>query len=446
MREPLVRLVGLIAGLEPAVVTMAAPFLLFPTLRPAWTAVALAALLAVWLAGWIATRKPWPQTPLNGALLLFAITIPVGVWASAHPDLTIPKLTGVILGLAAFRATVNAASSRRHLWLASELFIALGLGLVVIGLLGAYWHVKWSALRPILAQMPHLFDGLPGAEHGINLNELAGALVLFLPLSLARLAGRKPDRDRAEVVVWLAALAITVIVATVILLTQSRSAWIGVLAAAGVMGWLRWPRWRWLMAAGVTIAALALLYVGPLETLQTLFAPSEPVDINWMADDVTLRDRTVLWGRAMQAIGDFPLTGCGLGAFRQVTEELYPFSSRTFGSDIAHAHNIFLQTALDLGLPGLVAYLALVGTALWIGWRVARPPLNDSPSSGSARDEFRWLGLGIVGALVASHAYGITDTVALGAKPGAALWILLGLAAALWSVAAQGAPELTEVV
>ena len=44
----------------------------------------------------------------------------------------------------------------------------------------------------------------------------------------------------------------------------------------------------------------------------------------------------------------------------------------------------------------------------------------------------RWLALGIVGSLVAFHVYGLTDTVALGAKPGVALWMLLALAAALW--------------
>jgi hypothetical protein len=73
----------------------------------------------------------------------------------------------------------------------------------------------------------------------------------------------------------------------------------------------------------------------------------------------------------------------------------------------------------DLGLLGLVAYLALIISAIWIGWRLAR-----------SRSEWGWLGLGIVGALVAFHTYGLTDAVALGAKPGVAFWMLLALAAA----------------
>jgi O-antigen ligase len=44
----------------------------------------------------------------------------------------------------------------------------------------------------------------------------------------------------------------------------------------------------------------------------------------------------------------------------RVVPVLYPLFTVPLDSDIAHAHNIFLQTALDLGIPGLVAYLALL--------------------------------------------------------------------------------------
>jgi hypothetical protein len=91
--------------------------------------------------------------------------------------------------------------------------------------------------------------------------------------------------------------------------------------------------------------------------------------------------------------------------------------------------------ALDLGLPGLTAYLALTGTALWIGLRLALTPQSRSGYEGSP---YRWLALGIVGSLVAFHVYGLTDAIALGAKPGVAYWMLLALAAALWNVAPRG--------
>jgi putative inorganic carbon (HCO3(-)) transporter len=144
---------------------------------------------------------------------------------------------------------------------------------------------------------------------------------------------------------------------------------------------------------------------------------------------LSIEGRVELWSRALYAIQDFPFTGPGLGAFRQVVHTLYPLFLVGPDTDMAHAHNVFLQVALDLGVPGLVAYLALVGTGLWLAWRTARP-FRTEASSGSRRDA--WLATGIAGSLVAFHIYGLTDAIALGAKPGVALWMLLGMVAALW--------------
>jgi uncharacterized protein YjeT (DUF2065 family) len=100
-------------------------------------------------------------------------------------------------------------------------------------------------------------------------------------------------------------------------------------------------------------------------------------------------------------------------------------------SDIAHAHNIFLQTALDLGLPGLIAYLALLGLALVVCWRWAR--WGDRL--------YRATALGLAAGLVGFHAYGLTDAVALGSKPGVVFWMALGLVAVLERVGERRAPD-----
>ena len=87
---------------------------------------------------------------------------------------------------------------------------------------------------------------------------------------------------------------------------------------------------------------------------------------------ISLESRVEIWNRAQYAIADFPFTGTGLGTFREVVWLLYPLFTIPPGKDIAHAHNIFLQTALDLGLLGLVAYLALLLVAGTVCWRTTR--------------------------------------------------------------------------
>ncbi len=133
----------------------------------------------------------------------------------------------------------------------------------------------------------------------------------------------------------------------------------------------------------------------------------------------TLNYRKELWPWAVAAIGDFPFTGVGLGTFRQVAFRLYPLSlSPTY--DIAHAHNIFLQTALDVGLPGLVIYSAMLLIAAVVGWRVARRHAG-----------YRSICLGLLAGLAALHIYGLADALALGSTPAVVFWLALGLLAAM---------------
>jgi putative inorganic carbon (HCO3(-)) transporter len=386
--------------------------------------------------------RPGARSPFDIALLLFVLMVPIAVWASTFPELTIPKLAGLVLGLAAFRALVNAANAPRHLWAASLVFLGLGFVLVLVGLMGADWHVKWPVLRPILTHVPRLIQGLPGAEDGINLNQLAGALLLFLPISLALVLAPGLRRSRPSLPLRLAALLLALVSAAVLLLCQSRSACIGILVAVVVMAWLRWPGLRWEMAAGLLALAAVLLYVGSQTNLDSLSASPGPQGSTAFTSMQSLVDRGEIWESALSIIQDFPLTGTGLGTFRRQVYVDNPVPGANHTTNIGHAHNVFLQVALDLGLPGLVAYLALVGIAIWIGWRAARMPgpreVEAPPASASGeknpvmRGEFRWLGLGIVGSLVAFHVYGLTDAIALGTKPGVAFWLILALSAALW--------------
>jgi putative inorganic carbon (HCO3(-)) transporter len=141
----------------------------------------------------------------------------------------------------------------------------------------------------------------------------------------------------------------------------------------------------------------------------------------------SLEGRLEVWSRAIYGIQDFPFTGMGMNAFRKVVPVLYPLFNISPEVDIAHAHNEFLQAALDLGIPGLVAFLALYIGAFWMladVWRVTHhPALNNVHWSLVTRS----LALGLGGGLLAHLLYGLTDAVALGAKPGVLFWMLLGL-------------------
>ena len=151
---------------------------------------------------------------------------------------------------------------------------------------------------------------------------------------------------------------------------------------------------------------------------------------------------------------------------------LYPLFLMHPDVDIGHAHNEYLQAALDLGIPGLIAFIGLYIGAFWMLtdiWKAAcHPPPNTAkspkgdncevPEGGSLRSPRRGLTihyslftrsltLGLGGGLFAHLLYGLTDAVALGAKPGVLLWMLLGLIAGLhrqaqeyWAVVDSNVP------
>jgi putative inorganic carbon (HCO3(-)) transporter len=173
-------------------------------------------------------------------------------------------------------------------------------------------------------------------------------------------------------------------------------------------------------------------------SLQTLFDSSNSG--NPASTINSLEGRVEIWSRALYAIQDVPFTGMGMNVFRNIVHKQYPLFLISPSTDIAHAHNEFLQAALDLGIPGLIAFMALylgACTMLWQSWNAANSQIStqDSPNWLAvfhSPHSTRMLILGMGGGLLAHMIYGLTDAVALGAKPGLLFWMLLGLITGLF--------------
>ena len=404
---------------EGGILVAAAPLLIFPSVVRSLTIVALILLVGGWLGRWWLTGRPLPVTPFNGVMLVWAAMVGVSILVTADPDLTWPKATGLILGLAVWRYLAIFVENERRLWLAVAGFMVVGAGITFMGVISADWEFEVPLVRRLFQVLPPQLLVLPGSDpEGAHMNQLAQVPLYYLPVAAAGVVawwrrGRRSWRLGAAVFSLLLLVGL-------LLLTQSRSGWLGavfglatvpIVWAALLPRWSRWRHLSWISALGLLAGSVAGIVALRPELEAAI--EQEATGISAIGTFKTFGFRWAVWRWAVRAVGDFPFTGMGLGSFRRVIKRLYPVE---IADVIHHAHNTYLQVPADFGLPGLVAYLALLGVAAAVAVRVAR---------GSGR--LRPLAIGLLGGLVAVHAYSFLDSLVPGSKTVLVFWMVIGL-------------------
>lgn len=395
---------------------LAAPLLFAARLPQGLLLLAAGALAALFAARALATRSLLPRTAVDWPNLLLVLLLPVGLWASTDRAVSWPVIYKVVAGFAIFYGLAGLAGSR---WMRTLpwLLLLASAGLALVVLLGTNWT---TAKVPFLPDA--LYDALPTLRlpwrpEGIHPNLSGGAMAwLLLPaVALALWAGQRRMQTLAAATVLLLALAL--------LLSQSRAGWLGAALALLAMPLLRYRRWWIVVAVTVLVLAAVFMALGP-ERVQTLLFPvpaSDEITIN------TLPSRLELWMRALAALGDSGLTGLGPGQFEQVVMVLYPpFFTGVLGG-FQHAHNLYLQAAVDFGLGGLVALMALLlgmgASSVAVARRWPSLPAGDAPLAA--------LAVGVFGSLLAYAAHGLLDALQVAPRGYALIFALFGAAAAV---------------
>jgi putative inorganic carbon (HCO3(-)) transporter len=411
--------------LEPAILLLIGPLVL---LRPKVGAVLLVAVPATWLCRRATTGHFVRRTPLDGPIVLLLVMALVTLGVTPVPALTLPRVLALVWGIAVFYGVAAHVRGKRALLAAVALYVVFGAGIAGVGLLGTNWLYKLGQIEGLVRRLPAALRGLPGAEAGFHPNEVAGTLLWFAPVQVALLVCWVTGRWDAGYRRLAGGLLLgsTGLAFFTLVLTQSRGGWGGF--AVALLAMLAMTGRRSGIAAVVLglLGLLAAAYVGPAR----LFEIASSGAVEETVGRLNVAFRLEVWRGALWGIADFPFTGMGLGAFRRVAPLLYPLQIRP-DYPFGHAHNHLLHTGVELGIPGLVAYLATWPLTAWLVIAAYR----------RTQGWLRALAVGCGGALVAYFVYGITDTVALGAKPGAMFWYLLGLIVALHRLATEPAAE-----
>ena len=250
--------------------------------------------------------------------------------------------------------------------------------------------LAWGDLIPPTVPKVHDVGDHPNLLGGMMATALPFFLVAFLRSSSARLR-------------VLVALAVAVLMLAMFL-TVTRSAWLAAGAGAATTAALLLtytPRGRallrrfWPSTPGrqALVGLLALALAGVVVGVAVLAQSVETRPIWLFRESGTPRVDVMEAGAEM--FQDYPMLGTGPGVYGL----LYPEYSGKYANHAFHSHNGFLQSAVDLGVPGVLVMLALAGTLGWLLLRGLRDADGDRRLSIAAS----------AGALVALGTFSLFD-------------------------------------
>lgn len=364
------------------------------------------------------------EVPILGLLTLLLVSLSISI----NFDFTLPKVYGVILGVSLFIMMINYMRTPPRVHLSIIGLVLLSVGVSVLGLVGTDWpENKLFSIPLIYDLLPKLLDSVPRSTSGggIHANIMGGSLSFFVPLLASLLwDGGAFDPSTMLKGKWLKglqkqhykliitiALCITIFL---LLLTQSRGAYLGTVIGLLVLAIWKDRRFLWLipLMIGSGVIGFFTIAQGDFSTVLDL--------LDLSAGD-TLPGRLEIWRRALYLIQDFPITGSGMGTFGELTNNLYPYFT-TGQPQIPHAHNTLLTVAVDLGLPALVLYASLLSCFAIMVWHTFK----------TAQPFTRVLLIGLSCGLLAHQVFGLLDAYMLGTKLGVVMWIYFGLATTLF--------------
>ncbi|MDX1522749.1 MAG: O-antigen ligase family protein, partial [Anaerolineae bacterium] len=307
------------------------------------------------------------------------------------------------------------AAQRRTPWLRYSGWALLA-GSLVLGIALLLGTNFGSAKLPFIDR--EIYSLLPGGWRpfwnplGFNSNLTGGLLVLFLPPATALMWGGSSWQQRDV------AKPVTIVLALIILLSQSRGALMGGGVALLGMSLLHDRRWGILWGlVGLGVAAAVYRYgFNPL--LESLLGRSD------LFGDKSLTGRQQLWQQAVFIINQFPLTGVGFGMFEPTVRQLQsaPEMLVQASREFKHAHNLYLQAGVELGLLGLIAHLVIYLRLTYLLWQRA----IDRTAGYD-----RILALGLLGSMFALLTHGFFEVITYGPRPAAVVWALFGLMVAV---------------
>ncbi len=365
-------------------------------------------------------RRTIPTTPLDRSLLLLFGAFVLSTLMS--PDIGNSLLSYRKLWLVgAFFASFMLVTDRQEAERMIKFFVIFA---VLVAGYGIVQHFTGLDLAKQLVGKPASLDPFWfGRQEGFRTKGLHPSGItyahnLLFPLSILTAWVFAPAVSGKQRLLLISGWAVMILA---LLFSLTRGVWVAYMVVLLLLGIVR---------GGKTLVGVAggIVLLGGL-----LFSAGAGVQERaWTAFDLEENlGRSQIWRANLDMLKDRPLFGWGYGNYRKFREPYYQRYPKADHS--GHAHNSFLQIAVDSGLVGLTAFLAFFVVLLRTGWQAYRlfPPAAEPLRSFTLG---AWLS--IIGFLIGGmtqHNFGDAEVVIV-------MWTMAGLLArvSVWAREGKG--------
>lgn len=331
---------------------------LFPQ-RP-WLPLVMA--LFPWILRLVARKFPFHRTFFDLPLLIFMMTAGIGVWVAYNRDIAWAKFWLLVGAVFLFYAL--AGQPRENFWIVGGIFALVGSCVTVYFLFTHDWNdyptkaafltrvgLWWMGVRPTIRL------------EGIYPNDAAGVMAVTAPFLTA--FGWHLWRIKSQKL-FAVTLVAGLLTFTGLLMTTARGAWIALGLVMGVSTlWFLGRRLYTLVSdhrKGLYLGVL-IVFLGLIIGVVLLYPNSSLAANSTLLNSNTADTRLSLLPETLDLIGDFPITGGGLGTFPGLYSQYILNIPYFFLPD---GHNIFLDAGLEQGLLGLFALVFIFVCSCWL--------------------------------------------------------------------------------
>lgn len=376
-----------------ALVIAVVPFV--PTIATVFGCIAV--ILSFMLKVLCTPNFKFKYTPVNIWVAIFLMVYAICAVTSLIPMSSIKVALVVGVYILMYFIVINSIETKKQLNAMLYIFVFGGL---IVALYGIYQYVFGTIITTSWIDS-QLFENIRTRIYSTfeNPNVLAEYLLLVIPICISLCISSKKWASR----IGLGLVACIMLVC--LALTYSRGCYIGILIAGVVFALMLNIRFILLMIAGL----IALPFVLP----QTIIARFS--SIGNMKDSST-QYRLSIWESSVAVIKDFWYKPIGQGT--DVFNMVYPLYAQN-GVGAQHAHNWYLQMAIETGIVGIFALIGMV-------FRFFQYLLNGIKKAVQFAD--RVLLIGFTSGLIGFLIEGIFDNTWYNYRVILIFWIFIALA------------------